>query len=732
MRRRSQHRRLLATDVDMPRFFSRSLMALALLVGVAGAAPAAYAELLPEGMACPQSSYWIEENNQCEYGDGSPVALVTEDEAVAQETVAAETRIANDQAAGKTVVDYEAGKMDEAYSQIMIQIMRLFAWLVGVAVLTLNYAVDFTVVTMGSYIKDLSAVGVTWRILRDIGNIMLIFGFLAAGIMTILNVDWYGFGKKMLPKLLIAAVFLNFSLFISYAIIDTGNLFATQFYTQISGGTLPTAATVGTEGISDRIMSQVGLQTIYGQVKQGAKAEQIFKSGTNPWIIGFMAVLLFIILAFVLFSLAFVLIARFVIIVSPVGFAGLAIPKLSGLANKWWSMLAEQTLTAPVLLLLLYIALAVITDVKFLTGFTSGAGTPDWLGYIGVGNLAGFASILLSFLVAMGLLLAVIIFAKQLSAFGAGWAIKMGSKLSGVSIAAATPGWVGRYTVGLGANYAARKLRGTAFGRSFIGRGFADTLEKKVAGASFDVRNTALGKSASGIGLDLGKGQTGGYRADLEERVKSYERAAAGIEGRKRTKEEEAGLTLAAAGQKAAEDKKAVAQTEYDTAVIEHTKQKAEVDRLVVLDKSNRDKGIFDPKTSADLKNVQNKLVTSEATLTAANTKLAQAETEQAARTGEATKLRGEIDYATSKKGAQETYAESLKEWGKYPIFGTAAAAAAGRVKSSAGKTKNQLAIEAFMVKAQEAATAGGTTIPAATATATATPPPAGGGTPKP
>ena len=381
------------------------------------------------------------------------------------------------------------------------------------------------------------------------------------------------------------------------------------------------------------------------------------------------------------------------------------------------------------LLLLLYIALRVITDVNFLTGL--GATKEGWTGTT-ANNISSFASVLISFLIAMGLLLAVIIFAKQLSAFGAGWAIKMGSKLSGVSIAAATPGWVGRHTVGLGANYAARKLRGTALGRSFIGRGFADTLEKKVAGASFDVRNTALGKSASGIGLDLGKGQTGGYRADLEERVKSYERAAAGIEGRKRTKEEEAALTLATAGQKAAEDKKAVAQTEYDTAVIEHTKQKAEVDRLVVLDKSNRDKGIFDPKTSADLKNVQNKLVTSEATLTAANTKLAQTETEQAARAGEATKLRGKIDYATSKKGAQETYAESLKEWGKYPIFGTAAAAAAGRVKSSAGKTKNQLAIEAFMVKAQEAATAGGTTIPAATATATATPPPAGGGTPKP
>ncbi|OGG78926.1 hypothetical protein A3J11_00540 [Candidatus Kaiserbacteria bacterium RIFCSPLOWO2_02_FULL_55_12] len=469
-------------------------------------------------------------NDQCEYGDGSPAALVTEDQAVAQETSAAETRIANDQAAANTPRDYEAGKNDEAYSEIMIQIMRLFAWLVGVAMLTLNYAVFFTVITMGEYVKNLSAVGLTWSILRDIGNIMLIFGFLMAGIMTILNVDWYGFGKKMLPMLLVAAVFLNFSLFISEAIVDTGNLFATQFYTQINGGTLPTAATVGNEGISDRIMSQIGLQTIYGKARQNAQAKEIFEAG-NPWIIGFMAVLLFIILAFVLFTLAFVLIARFVIllfliIVSPVGFAGLAIPKLSGLANKWWGTLAEQTLTAPVLMLLLYVALNVILDERFLTGFTSGAANPDWLGFINVGNLTGFASMMLSFLVAMGLLLAVVIFAKSMSAFGAGWATKMGGRLSFGAVSLA-----GRGTLGMAGNFLAQKrfqswvnkadkagqgvgglkgvlLKGVGKGAAFAGKGVV-LSGKGLRSSAYDMRNVpGMTTGLGALGIDAGKGAT--------------------------------------------------------------------------------------------------------------------------------------------------------------------------------------------------------------------------------
>ena len=124
---------------------------------------------------------------------------------------------------------------------VMAYIVQLFAWLLGVAITTLDYAVLFTVVKMGDYVNNLSAVGITWQIMRDIGNIFIIFGFLAIGICVILDVKWYGGGFKMLPMLLVAAIFLNFSLFISQAVVDTGNLFATQFYTQINGGQ-PTGA----------------------------------------------------------------------------------------------------------------------------------------------------------------------------------------------------------------------------------------------------------------------------------------------------------------------------------------------------------------------------------------------------------------------------------------------------------------------------------------------------------
>ena len=433
---------------------------------------------------------------------------------------------------------------DAAYSNIMTKIASLFAWLLGVAIITLDYTVYYTVVTMGDLVHKLSAVGVAWRILRDIGNIVLIFGFLAIGISIILNTEKLGYGQKMLPMLIIAAISLNFSLFISEAVIDTGNLFATEFYAQINGGTLPTPATlanltVSNEGISNKIMDQLGLQRIYGAAVSDVRVLQF----NGSWLIGFMSIFLFLVTAFVMFSLAFILIARFVIlifliIVAPIGFAGLAVPKLEGVAHQWWSYLFEQTITAPILLLMLYIALAVITDAQFLTGFGV-KGSDAWSGFIETGNLTGFAGILLSFLVAMGLLLGVTILAKKLSAFGGAWAMKMGGKLSFGATA-----WAGRSSGGWLANKGANFARRTWIGRvPLAGTGLVRGLDR-VATSSFDIRSTSGLKNLPFGGIDAGTAQKGGYKAELKSRIESRTKYAGELKGRELTNEEKAKQAL--------------------------------------------------------------------------------------------------------------------------------------------------------------------------------------------
>ncbi|NNM83639.1 hypothetical protein HKL94_00250 [Candidatus Parcubacteria bacterium] len=434
------------------------------------------------------------------------------------------------------------------FGTIMTWIMSLFAWLVGAAALVLDWSVFYTVVTMGNYVSHLTAVGVTWRIFRDLGNIVLIFGFLAVGITTILNVNWYG-GPRTLVTLLIVAVFLNFSLFISEAVIDVGNIFATQFYTQINGGVVPTQTTLsnvtigtfgtgnlGNEGISNKIMAQLGLQTAYG----GFNTNTAVAQGANPWLIGFMGSILFLITAFVMFSLAFILIARFVIlilliIVAPIGFAGLVVPKLENLAKQWWSALFNQTITAPILLLLLYVALAVITDAQFLTGICTGTGTgtctKNWLGFVSGNNFAGFASMMLSFFIAMGLLLAVVIVSKKMSEFGGGVATKAAGAFSFGLIARGA-----RQTIGRTSRYASKKVRESRFGASQTGRLFATTLDRG-AKASFDVRGTKMFNNIPFGGVGAGAAAKGGFDSQVEARAAKHKKYADSL-GRDLTGEE--------------------------------------------------------------------------------------------------------------------------------------------------------------------------------------------------
>ena len=301
--------------------------------------------------------------------------------------------------------------------------------------------------------------------------------------------------------MLVAAVFLNFSLFITEAFIDVGNLFATQFYTQINGPSLasPTLsvgsiAELAKGGISGKIMSQLGLATLYDAAKDGDA--RVLK-GANPWFIGFMGIILFIILAFVLFSLAFVLIARFVvllflIIVSPVAFAGLAVPGLKARMMAWWSKLFEQIITAPILLLMLYIALKIITANNFFRGFSGGV-TADWTGF--ATNAAGFAGVLLSFLVAMGLLLAVVIQSKNLSAFGASQAMNLGGKLS---FGATAMGMSAMF--GGGAFLARKGLQRYAPNNRAV-RAISNYALRPLENRKFDIRSAGVGAALGAVGL---------------------------------------------------------------------------------------------------------------------------------------------------------------------------------------------------------------------------------------
>ena len=713
----------------MNRFLYISFITLALVIGVAGAAPVANAQYdssaeltavneaekaliscmnqhggsgpLPPQCQDFENAYESAQKTYLSATGGDPSSVIhTEAIAPAADT---KTPVVNKDTPAKVDTSVKdtantgqnnstvlaAQSQDSILDGIMMKIMSLFALLVGVAALLLDWTMYYTVVTMGNYVSNLTAVGVAWRILRDLSNIALIFGFLAIGISIILETNWYGGGTKLLPKLLMAAVFLNFSLFFTEAVIDGGNLLATQFYTQINGG-VPASkvslslTTVSNEGISNKIMSQLGLQSIYGDARNANT--EIFKAG-NPWLIGFMGILLFLITAFVLFSLAFILIARFValifiIILAPIGFIGFAVPQLSSIGNKWKDELIKQTITAPVLLLMLYIALAVITDAQFLTGFgRTGGDSNSATGFVGGLNLPGFASFLLSFVVAMGLLLAVVIYSKQLGAFGASWAAKTAGKLTFGATAFGL-----RSTIGMGSNAASQAIRRSSWGGTKRGRLLAGTFDRG-AKASFDVRGTGVLKKLPFGGVDAGSAQKGGYRAQQEASVKGHEDYAKSIGKAGATKKEEKAAETAAVKQAEAKSAHDTAKNEYEAAEEQMKNYTEEVARLDEEEK--RDKyWQTNPENLRKKESAKQNLKTSKENLAAINTRYENAKTVLGKAEEEKKKASGATGARISE--SQQKYGENIKGLQSLVMFGPGGSAAAKKIKKEAKQSPEQ------------------------------------------
>ncbi len=717
----------------MRRFLSTLFITLVLVISATGAAPAVHAQTCNETAADVAGS-------PCSTADGSYGTCVVASEfggyvCQGSGTNYDPTTVA-DPAAEKTTNNDKLGPPTTpkaTLNGIMAYIAQLFAWLLGVAIITLDYAVFYTVVTMGSYVKDLSAVGITWQIMRDIGNIVIIFGFLAIGISIILNTERMGYGKKMLPMLLVAAVFLNFSLFLSEAVIDTGNLFATQFYTQINGGqpagtkiSAGRLTGINNEGISNKIMSSLGLMTIYGDVKNNnAKggAEDLLE---NSWTIGFMSIILFLVAAFVLFALAFILIARFVIllfliIIAPIGFAGLAVPQLKGTADKWWKALFEQTITAPVLLLLLYIALRVITDTKFLTGL----GAISWTGTLS-NNIDSFARTLISFLIAMGLLLAVVIISKKMSAVGAAGASALAGKLSFGATA-----WGMRNTAGLSMQRLSQKIESSKWARNkpILGRA-AQGLVGVGAKASFDIRGAKAFGGLKGIGIDAGEAQKGGYRQWEKDAIKGREDYDATLtiskDDEKKIKTEE---DLIKALKKLGDDIKAGNDKEMKELNTKHSTDPNLLSTNADIDQKRKNlkaaEATGDPNKIRDAQLAfNNSLLDRQQIREKQNKERDDLKKEHDRKVNENnTEIAGKEKFISdTKKAPQVEYAEMLE---KMPWGGMYRnSKAAENIRKSAGKSKEQKDVENIMELAKKyAATSGTTPTPAPM------PPPAGGAT---
>ena len=307
-------------------------------------------------------------------------------------------------------------------SELSFAVLTISAYILGVAGLLLKFVIDYTVVNMSVRIDAVGTIDVAWTAFRDLANMLFIFIILYIAIGTILNLGSVS-TKKMLVNVIIIGLLINFSLFFTKIIIDASNIVTIGFYNNIMVSDTG-AGGWGEFGLAGPFVDKMQVVGIYDK-KVLASLGSDYK---NILLLGLGGGLIVLVAAFIFLAISFLFIGRFIILVflmilSPVAFASVALPE-DKYSKMWWNKLLDQCIFAPVFMVLLWVSLQLIGGI--LPDTTDKPGFAKAL--VGT-NPVESLPIVMNFIIIIAMLLFCLLVAKQLGAMGASTAINAGNKI---------------------------------------------------------------------------------------------------------------------------------------------------------------------------------------------------------------------------------------------------------------------------------------------------------------
>lgn len=186
-----------------------------------------------------------------------------------------------------------------------------------------------------------------WTNFRSLANVLFVLIFIVAIFANTLSIglDHYTI-KKMLPRLVAAAVLVQFSFIITSLLVDTGNV--------LGGGVqgLILGLSNGTSSAKD--WGNLFENLVIGGVSGVALVALTIASW--PLILPLLASLLIAVLAFFFTIGARLLLISVLIAVSPLAFVAWVLPNTESYFKKWWTMLLRLILMYPIIIAILSIA----------------------------------------------------------------------------------------------------------------------------------------------------------------------------------------------------------------------------------------------------------------------------------------------------------------------------------------------------------------------------------------
>lgn len=231
-------------------------------------------------------------------------------------------------------------------------------FLVGL-VLSVATKIFNTIIGESSFIgNDIVKQG--WPFIQGVANLGFIFALLYIALATTLRMESVGASiQRLLPKLLIGALLVNFSLVIGGVLIDTSRLVMALEINLVGG--------VNKENLLKKLVDQTAALK-----NQTASLDQKFHldgSKDTPqdslesfFIKQLLVTSTLVALCFGIFIISVNLFIRYIaililLIFSPLAYLAIALPQTTGYAKQWWSMFLKWVAYGPIVLFFLAIIL---------------------------------------------------------------------------------------------------------------------------------------------------------------------------------------------------------------------------------------------------------------------------------------------------------------------------------------------------------------------------------------
>jgi len=263
----------------------------------------------------------------------------------------------------KAVGEAIGGVFLAAINGVLYILLGFFALLFSVAATMFAWAVDATV---WQQLFNMKSVYNLWGMIRDFFNLFFILTLLFIAFCTIFQIQAYNY-KKWLLNLVLMALLTNFSFPVARFLIDATNVpmyfFLDSAVGDGKGGVEVFEAFNGGSKMNTLLFPPLEKVTkLFGDLET---TKRLVRSLIFVFLLA--ASLLVLAVLFLVRLVALVLLVIF----SPVGFAGSAIPWTQSFSKKWWDYFFKYALFGPAA------ALMILVSIKFLQEFS------------GIGDAAG-------------------------------------------------------------------------------------------------------------------------------------------------------------------------------------------------------------------------------------------------------------------------------------------------------------------------------------------------------